>query len=378
METRTAWVLRCLPAQATALLVLVFLASCGGGSSADGDVAGAGGEGALRFRKLEVFDPAAGVNAFTMLIPSGWQAEGGIVWRPHLSNQAAASMRIRNPAGNEVLELMPCDPFTWRRGGVPFFRTGSIYLGNEVCPPVTDVADYVLRFVIPRYRKEITAPQVISRTPLPAVASAVAAARAEPGVRKEGKAERVRIAYQAGGVAMQEDFYCVLLFASPMPTPGVVFWGPDSIYSFRAEAGELDKSEAVLQAMATSVRLTPEWFNTFAQVQQMWIRNQMQAIRAAGRIGDYISRTSREISDTMMQAYENRQASMDRINTKFSEYIRGVESYNDPFKSAPVELPSGYGNAWVTPGGEYVLSENPNFNPNVGDNRNWSRMAPAR
>lgn len=346
--------------------------SCGGGAGESG--AAADGE-VLRFRKLAVHDPAAGVTAFTMLIPGGWQTEGGIVWRPHLSNQAAASMRVWNPEGSQVLELLPCDPFTWHQGGVMFHQPGSIYLGNEVRPPITDPAEYVLTVAIPRYREEIANPTVVDTTPLPQVAAATAQARAEPGVRKTGHAARVRVAYTtAEGRAMHEDFICVLLVSVPMTMPGMALWGPDNLYSFRAEAGTLEASEPLLQAMASSVRITPQWFNILSQVQQMWVNNQMQAIRNAGRISRIISQTHNEISDMIMQAYENRQASQDRISREFSESIRGVETYRNPYQTAPVELPSGYDQAWVSAGGEYILSNDTGFDPNRHDTVEWQRM----
>ena len=56
----------------------------------------------------------------------------------------------------------------------------------------------------------------------------------------------------------------------------------------------------------------------------------------------------------------------------------GVESYTDPAKSYPVELPSGYRNAWVSQSGEYVLSNEDGFDPNVGSTIGWQRMGTAK
>ena len=67
-------------------------------------------------------------------------------------------------------------------------------------------------------------------------------------------------------------------------------------------------------------------------------------------------------------------ATMDRINRNFSEYIRGVETYTNPFESTQIQLPSGYNDAWVNARGEYLLSNDSNFNPNIGDNADWRRM----
>jgi hypothetical protein len=75
-----------------------------------------------------------------------------------------------------------------------------------------------------------------------------------------------------------------------------------------------------------------------------------------------------------MQAYQNRQATYDRISENFSQTIRGVDSYYDPIEQRPIELPSGYNNAWTNSLGEYILSDNSSFNPNVESNLNWQRM----
>jgi hypothetical protein len=39
-----------------------------------------------------------------------------------------------------------------------------------------------------------------------------------------------------------------------------------------------------------------------------------------------------------------------------------------------VELPTGYNYAWANPLGEYVITDNPNFNPNIGSNETWELL----
>ncbi|UCF20121.1 MAG: hypothetical protein JSU87_01555 [Gemmatimonadota bacterium] len=79
-----------------------------------------------------------------------------------------------------------------------------------------------------------------------------------------------------------------------------------------------------------------------------------------------------------MRAWEERQASQDRLSREFSEYIRRVETYVDPVAGRDVQLPSAYDEAWVSSSGEYILSNNPNLNPNVGSNQSWERMRARR
>jgi hypothetical protein len=51
---------------------------------------------------------------------------------------------------------------------------------------------------------------------------------------------------------------------------------------------------------------------------------QMDRIRADDELSRYISQTSNEISDMMRRSCEKRQASQDRINKSWSQYMRGV------------------------------------------------------
>ena len=92
------------------------------------------------------------------------------------------------------------------------------------------------------------------------------------------------------------------------------------------------------------------------------------------QISRIISQTHNEISDMIRQSYETRQAAEDRISKNFSQYIRGVDEYHNPIENRPVELPSGYRQAWANAQGEYIVSDDVNFNPNLGSTVNWEKL----
>ena len=53
-----------------------------------------------------------------MLVPKDWRVEGGIVWRPEISNLAYLQLRLSDPQGSSALEFFPTLPFTqgtWQR-----------------------------------------------------------------------------------------------------------------------------------------------------------------------------------------------------------------------------------------------------------------------
>jgi hypothetical protein len=173
----------------------------------------------------------------------------------------------------------------------------------------------------------------------------------------------------------QEDIYCVLVYGQyPIGT----VWSADRLYSFKAPKGELDSRAALFQTMVASQHINLSWFNKYLQVVGMWQQNVMASIQNAGMLSRYISKTYDEISAMNRQAWESHQASSDRINRQFSEYIRGVETYQNPFAGHPVELPAGYQEVWGNANGEYILSDSPNFDPNIGSTKNWQRLTKAR
>jgi hypothetical protein len=220
-------------------------------------------------------------------------------------------------------------------------------------------------------------PRVIRTDPLPELANQVAPTVQEPGAVKQVAAARTRIEYQEGNRTFEEDIYSVIVYSQVPMTPGLTWWGPDRLFGFRAEKGQLDRQAPLLQAIFASVRINRMWFARVLQLREAWIQNQMQAIRNAAELSRYISRTSNEISELQQQAWENRQASQDRSAEAFSRYIRGVDTYHDPSAGREIELPTGYADVWASRDGEYILANDPNFNPNVSARGTWQRIDPT-
>ncbi len=79
-----------------------------------------------------------------------------------------------------------------------------------------------------------------------------------------------------------------------------------------------------------------------------------------------------------LRDWEARQATQDRLARNFSDNVRGVDRFYDPHAEKEVELPSGYGMAWANTLGEYVVTSDPNLNPNVGSNLHWEPMTEVR
>jgi hypothetical protein len=187
------------------------------------------------------------------------------------------------------------------------------------------------------------------------------------------RAGRFRFAYTLAGKQMEEDVYCALGY-TPVPAVQSIYWSPMHLYSIRAERGQLDQKTKLMQAIASSSRINLQWFNAYLQVWEMWKANVMQSIQNAGNLSRYIAGINNQITAMNRQAWEQQQASQDRISRRFSEYVRGVDTYQNPITNQAVQLPGGYGRAWTNASGEYIVSDSPSYNPNIGSSTNWQSL----
>ena len=83
---------------------------------------------------------------------------------------------------------------------------------------------------------------------------------------------------------------------------------------------------------------------------------------------------SDQVSAEKMEQFKANGDVYDKVSQKFSDNTLGIDRYYDPYEEREVQLPSGYNHAWSNNNGEYIMSDNPNFNPNVGSNLNWESM----
>ena len=86
------------------------------------------------------------------------------------------------------------------------------------------------------------------------------------------------------------------------------------------------------------------------------------------------AQTRDEIRDSRLADWYANQAVMDGIMEDVSQTIRGADAYYDPCQEQAVELPGGYGHAWTNNLGEYIVTDNPNLDPNLDSNLHWQEM----
>lgn len=198
--------------------------------------------------------------------------------------------------------------------------------------------------------------------------------------------------YEEDNRKIEEEFWAIIVVDNFYTTPemeqdtGVrmssTFWYASGLWSLRAEKGNLSAEDAkVLMAALNSFRWNSTWIERYAQLlREIW-QLHLQGIMERHQA---ITQAQNEVTRIMTTTFSNQEETMERISDRWSEVIRGVETY-DPVPGLaefgvsgqpPVELPNGYDYAWTNGQGEYILTDSALFNPNIDleTGYNWVQM----
>jgi hypothetical protein len=294
-------------------------------------------------------DPLSRLEVFRCLVPKGWKVEGQVQWSPNPALPVQSRFRFHDPGSVAEVNLFPTQAFFWTDNAT-FLGTnppGTLRFNTLVARPV-DLDAAFDRLLVPSIRKDAAGLSVGDRRRLPDLAR-LAAGDPTPGVRASAQAGKVRLAYQERGKAIEEDLFAsvasfrIELPGSAMSRPYFIdYWYVDHVFSFRAEKGQLASRSKTFQTVILSMKVNPKWF--------------AKVVHTKEALAQAFARSTRVVSDG----------------------IRGVDRFVDPHSGNEVELPSGYGQAWANNLGEYIVTDSPSYNPNVGSNLHWEAMSAGR
>jgi hypothetical protein len=362
--------------------ILLLLVSCTQASTPESGNLNQGNKVA-RFKKYSYIDQqGTGLEAFSFLMPSDWKFEGGMRWI--LDNPAMPSVtafRVYNPKGKEEFEVFPNHCFFWTNNPqlLGMFPVGSKYFGSIVLQPVT-ARDALKRIILNEERGKVQNMVILKDEDLPELPKALGAGQqGMPNIGPGPSGAKLRISYIAGGIPMEEEFYAVteaITFPvqSMMGTFYNTIWYVDYIFSFKAEKGKLESHTNVFQTITSSFKLNPQWYAKYSHVIEYMAQQQIRQIQSVGEFSRMLSRMSDQLSSEQLQQFESRGEVYDKVSEKFSDNTLGIDRYFDPHEGKQVELPSGYNHAWSNNNGEYIMTDNPNFNPNEGSNLHWEPL----
>jgi hypothetical protein len=268
-----------------------------------------------------------------------------------------------------------------------------VQMGATIMQPLAAV-DFLQRVFIPQARPGVSGLKVIETQPLPALAQYSLQVsnmmlnlfgQISPfNFTYENRADsgRVQVEYTQNGRRVIEDFTATLnYFIANMPTmSGMsipdISWAA-SVTSFRAPAEEMAAKVRMFQIAVYSRYDNPAFNVGYTRLCAIITREKLRQQQTIFARYQQIRQTLSECDDIIMQVYQNKNASFDRMFDNYSQALRGVDTYVDPVNKWNIELPTGYDNAW-TNGTDYVFSDSPSYNPNVNAGGNWTQMTRKR
>ena len=322
----------------------------------------------IKLKKHEIVDrEGTRLVASTYLLPEGWTSNDKLWWE---YNDTYVPIRykatFKSPDASMAIYAYPDVRSSQSTG--PMGTTGY--------PPPSDIITG-LKEVVRQERKNVNW-QFVEGKILSGGQAPKTSMMQGSTVKTSTQLGLVRVAYQENGKAYEEEFYGQLDVMETY-TPGVVnlssvIWRGSGLYSCKAPKGKLDECRKIAMTLKSSAKPTLAFYNKFVQVVKMLEDQGYQRIYQAGQISKIISQTNDQVLKTISDSYSKTQKTYDRVNDSFSDYVRGVDHYEES-NGTEVQLPSGYTNAWVNNRGEYLLSDTHGFDPNVELKEEWKPMA---
>ena len=357
-------------------LILALFISFG---LANKNTSGQNNENVLKFKKFAYIDTqGTGLEAFSFLMPSDWKFEGSIKWNPEqVAMPASNAFRVFNPAGQEEFEGFSNMCFFWSTnlGLLATNPPGSKYFGSIVAKPVNALT--ALQEIIQINRGQFSGLTIVSKSDSPELVKALGISNQSQGpIMTEATGAKIRFSYVKNSIPMEEEIYGVVeqvKFATQSMS-GIqynIWWYIDYVFSFKGKAGQLEKQTKIFQTITSSFRINQQWQAKYNNVIEYLAQQQIHHIQSIGEFSRTLSQMSDQMRSDQLQQYEQRSSVYDKVAQQHSDNMLGTERYYDPFEEREIPLPSGYNHAWCNNLGEYIMTDNPNYNPNVESNLTW-------
>jgi hypothetical protein len=305
-------------------------------------------------------------KAFTVLVPVGWQVEGGLFSvDPTAAGGVLNSIETkcdftvkRDAAGTVLARWAPTYNFVDFSRGPEFanlagmFPPGAGYNGALVKPMPT-VEEY-LSEGFKQVRPQATGVSISQRSELPELAQILS--EMSKGVNASmvqlGKAPMTFTAgvvvfdYQEGGRRYREAAATALCDFRA----AAAIWSNQFTFHMRAPADEADEWKPVLDIIRQSLRIDPQWLAAY--------------VKAVGQRGQEAAEVFRMLARIDQEILERRSKSRSDIQHENYLLLTGQEEYVNPFTKETERDTSDYRQRWTNPAGDRIYSNIETFDPN--------------
>jgi cysteine rich repeat protein len=357
-----------------------------------------GAGGSVRYYQLKRFSTSSKVEShdmtvYSLLAPADWTLAGGVSANENagscFSDLYPVSGTVKTSDGTHGMWVIPQSTFRYAEDpGVRRQMEQRDRFDEKFklkgCPIVAPMhaADFIRENLVWKFHKD--KPQVTSE-PFPELEQLV---RIELGLGPKGggpgagsarvEAARVRTSTTSSSGAPIEEWWAAVIVVRTVPVGGrgVGYdWHAEQVTVFQAPKGQLDVYDKVHKVMATSIRLDPQFqkwsVGSINQIYSAWAAEvqKQNAIVAAFQ---------QHVVETIQGVVANQQQGSMVAARGADQLIRGVQTFRDPSSGRTVELSNLYDHAWASGTDQYIVTDDPNFNPNGHVNGNWGELQLVR
>ncbi len=329
------------------------------------------------------------VEAFSLLFPRGWTVEGGVKWKglgacraDIVGNEVTAT----SPDGAIRYQVIPSRSFLYAQDQMTqqIYQAGARAGGCQLNAPF-DAVQYINGY---------------AQRDLQATASEVKLDESRMPVARQLDAQAMQVAQQYGNQLQQQTTFAFGKITWPDGNEGILEVGVSNMVNrkpnmvtgvastdsstsvfycvlMRFPAARREEATKLFGTIQTSFRQNPVWKQAkdsfLTRVGNMEQAGRLETLRLQGEQAASYAKSQSEAQDRQMRSWEVQQDSQDRQQKAFVQTIREVDTWRDA--KGPIELSSGYGQAWSRGDGSYLLSNSPTFDPSsVFQDQRWTEM----
>ncbi len=315
-------------------------------------------------------------RAFSLLVPKGWQVEGGIL-RINPAAQGGPAQSIaakldfsvkREPRGSVMIRWLPdvlyYDARMSPAGQMGLFPPGSNYQGMTVSP-LMPALQFLSQIVFRYAHPQASGIRFVEQRRLTETAQRYQqrVSALLPQATFSYDAGLLTAVYQEGGVSYKEKMISVIENWGPM---GAGMWGNKETFFLRAQANEFEDWVPVFSTIQSSVILNTQW-----------LAGEIQGQAQRGQIA---LDTQREVQRIDQEIVAHRQKTNAEIHNDMFLTLTSQEEYVNPYTQQVETGSNEWKYRWVNGSGEVVYSNDPNYDPNhdLSLNRSDFKRTPVR
>jgi hypothetical protein len=338
-------------------------------------------------KKVQLLDPGIAANgsqaAYDLLIPTSWDLKGAVTFGGGkggcLSDLMAAHWEAASPDGSLIFQGAPnyswqysTDPAQLRKLNDPLRR--QLGAGGKPCPVAKPMKaeEYFRQQVVPNLAAGTTVVSVQAFPELDQLVRQQSGLPANDSNTVRADAIRARFEFKKDGKPM-EGWASLAVVTRAFPAGPGMFLNCSAVdfTAFAAPQGKLDANDKLYKLMLGSVRPLPKWQAYASSV--IGKLSQAEAQKEAQQ-DQMVADFQRKVAQTIMAATANAARGANQAAFGEGQIIRGVQTFRDPATGKTMELSNQYDHAWLNGNDEYVMSDDPNFNPNGQLNGSWDQL----